>query len=215
MARSRLAAIALLAVSLLGSAGAAVAHPHVLVSVRTTVILDAQGQIAALRHAWTFDEAFSSFSTAGLDKNKDGKLDREELADLAKINVESLHEYGFFSYLKKGKTSSTFGTVKDYYLAHDGKALTLHFTLPVEKNPLAIREARLEVYDPSYFVAFEFGKDAPVTVEGGALACIAQVGKPNADVTSRLSKMSESFFQSMNPGSAASDWAIPVRFECK
>lgn len=222
MSRPRLAAIPFLAAVLLGDAGTALAHPHVQVSVRTVVVLDEQGQIAVLRHTWKFDEAFSSFSTAGLDKNKDGKLNREELADLAKINVESLHEYGFFSHLKKskttekGRTPTGFGAVRDYYLSHDGKSLTLHFTLPIEKSRLAIREAKLEIYDPSYFVAFEFEKDAPVTVEGGGLACAAQVGKLNAAVTSRLSQLSESFFQSMNSGGGTStDWAIPVQFACK
>lgn len=189
------------------------AHPHVQVSVRTAIILNDAGEIAALRHAWTFDEAFSAFSTTGLDTNKDGKLDREELAPLAKINVESLHEYGFFSFLKKGKEAAEFGDVKDYHLSHDGKALTLHFTLPVGKKLPAAKDARLEVYDPSYFVAFEFDKTSPVSVEGGKSPCAAKLTQPNASVVSRLSQMGESFFQSMNGANA--DWATVVRFECK
>lgn len=190
------------------------AHPHVLVTVRTTVVIDDAGAIKTLRHAWTFDEPFSAYSTTGLDTNKDGKLSREELASLAQVNVESLGEYGFFSFLKQGKAKAEFGGPKDYYLEHDGKALTLHFTLPVEKAAPAIKEARLEVYDPSYFVAFEFAKDKPVTVEGGKLACTGHINQPSAAVTSRLSQLSESFFQSMKAGAEA-EWAIPVRFECK
>ncbi len=219
MFHPRLAAIPLLTAALLGGAGAAFAHPHVLVSVKTVVVLDDAGEIAALKHAWRFDDAFSAFSTTGLDINKDGKLDKGELAALAQVNVESLQEYEFFTFLKKGsdrksKEKSGFGSVKDYFLAHDGTALTLHFTLPVEKNKVAVRDARLEVYDPSYFVAFDFDKATPVTVEGGRLACTAKVSQPPASVTGRLSQMSESFFQSMNQGGDA-EWAIPVRFECK
>jgi ABC-type uncharacterized transport system substrate-binding protein len=202
-------------IALLGSGMMASAHPHVQVAVRSVVVLDDAGEITAIRHAWKFDEAFSAFSTTGLDTNKDGKLDREELASLAQVNVESLSEYAFFTFLRKGKEASEFGAVKDYHLVHDGKALTLHFTLPVEKKKLAIKEARLEVYDPSYFVAFEFEKEAAVTVEGGKLACTASIKPPSAAVTSRLSQMSETFFQSMNSGSGTTDWAIPVRFECK
>jgi ABC-type uncharacterized transport system substrate-binding protein len=191
------------------------AHPHVQVSVKSVVVLDDASEITAVRHAWTFDEAFSAFSTAGLDTNKDGKLDRAELASLAQVNVESLSEYAYFTYLRKGKEASEFSAAKDYFLAHDGKALTLHFTLPVEKKKLAVKDVRFEVYDPSFFVAFEFAKDMPVTVEGGKLACTANIKQPNPGVTSRLSQMSESFFESFKPGSGTAEWAIPVRFECK
>lgn len=203
------------ATALLAGAFAAWAHPHVQVSVKSVVVLDDAGEITAIRHAWTFDEAFSAFSTTGLDTNKDGKLDREELSSLAQVNVESLSEYAYFTYLRKGKETSEFSAVKDYYLAHDGKALTLHFTLPVEKKKLSVKEARFEVYDPSFFVAFEFAKETPVTVEGGKLACTATIKQPSAGVTSRLSQMGESFFESFKPGSGTAEWAVPVRFECK
>ena len=139
MKSSKRCAAALIA--FLGSGIVASAHPHVQVSVRSVVVVDEAGEITAIRHAWKFDEAFSAFSTTGLDTDKDGKLSREELASLAQVNVESLSEYAFFTYLKKGKDSSEFSAVKDYHLAHDGKALTLHFTLPVEKKKLAIKEA--------------------------------------------------------------------------
>ncbi|WP_284177756.1 DUF1007 family protein [Rhabdaerophilum sp. SD176] len=192
----------------------AAAHPHVLVSVRTVVVADAGGAITALRHAWTFDEAFSAFSTTGLDKNKDGKLDREELAELAQVNVESLNEYEYFSFLKQGRAATKFSTVSDYYLSHDGKALTLHFTLPVDGAKPSLTEAQLEVYDPTFFVAFNFQEGTPVTVEGTAKPCEAKVSPPSPGVMARLSQMGEGFFQSMGPN-ANPDWAIPVRFSCK
>lgn len=185
------------------------AHPHVTVTVKTVVITDEKGMVTALRHAWTFDEAFSAYSTTGLDKNRDGKLDREELSDLAKVNVESLGEYGYFSDLKTGKAKAEFGEVTDYFLAHDGKALTLHFTLPVRPPP-DIRKAKLEVYDPSYFVAFGYAPENPVTVEG--LACKARVNTPRGEAIGRLSKLSEADFA--NGLSGASDWASAITFEC-
>lgn len=192
----------------------ALAHPHVQVSVKMDVVLSDAGDISAVRHHWTFDEAYSAFASNGLDANKDGKLDRQELSALAKENVESLGEFGFFTFIRKGKEASGFGAPADYYLDHDGKVLTLHFTLPVEKQRILAKDARLEVYDPSYFVAFEFDKDKPVSVEGGKLACTAKVMAPSASVTARLSQMSESFFQGMK-GAESSEWSIPVKFECK
>lgn len=187
----------------------AMAHPHVVISVKTTVVSDASGAITALRHAWTFDEAFSTFSTQGLDKNKDGKLDREELADLAKVNVESLSEYGYFTEVKTGKDKASFGPVQDYYLSHDGKALTLHYTLPLS-TPRPLRDARLVVDDPSYFVAFGLAPDSPVSVEGSP--CKAKVKAPKAETTQRLSQLSEADFASGKLGNA--EWASAVSFEC-
>lgn len=207
--------LAIIAASLAGLfAMPAIGHPHVLISVRTRVILADDGTIAELRHAWTFDEAFSSFATQGLDKNGNGRLDREELVELAKINVESLNEYGYFSYLKHGKVNAEFGAVKDYWLDHDGKSLVLNFTLPVLAKSPPVREAKLEVYDPSYFVAFDFAKEDPVKVEGGKLVCAANVAPPKPSVAQRLSQLGETFFQTMQPGANA-EWAIPIRFECK
>lgn len=198
----------------LAGAETASAHPHVLVSVRTVAVINDQGEVEALKHAWKFDDAFSTFSTQGLDKNGDGKLDREELTDLAKVNVESLNEYGYFSFIRRGKDQAEFGAVKDYWLSHDGKNLTLHFTLPLAGKPFRIQDIRLEVYDPTFFVAFDFEKDNPVTVEGGKLACTTNIAPPKTGVTERLSKLGESFFQSMNAGANA-DWAVPVRFTCQ
>jgi ABC-type uncharacterized transport system substrate-binding protein len=192
----------------------AAAHPHVVVAVKTVVLADPTGAIIALRHAWTFDEAFSAFSTTGLDTNKDGKLDREELTELAKVNIESLNEYEYFSFLKQGRDRSRFGAVSDFHLSHDGKALTLHFTLPVEGTKPALTETRLEVYDPTFFVAFSFSEGTPVTIEGAAKPCEAKVAVPNPGVMARLSQMGEGFFQGMGPN-ANPDWAIPVRFTCK
>ncbi len=51
---------------------AALAHPHEWVDVASEVLFDAHGRIAAIRHHWRFDEAFSAFALQGLDSNGDG-----------------------------------------------------------------------------------------------------------------------------------------------
>ena len=68
------------------------AHPHVFVTTETTVLYE-NGTIVGLRHKWIFDELYSANAVEGLDKNKDGKYDREELAELAKADIEGLHEF--------------------------------------------------------------------------------------------------------------------------
>lgn len=197
-----------------GFSAPAYAHPHVMVTTASTLIVNDAGDITAIRHAWTFDEAFSAYSTMGMDTNKDGKFSREELEPLAKVNVESLHEYAFFTYAKQGKEALTFADVKDYALNYDGKALTLTFTLPVQSGVVKVKESTFEVYDPTYFVAFNFGDGEPVKVEGGKEACFAQFNLPKPGIVQRLTQMSESMFQSMQ-SAANAEWATKITFTCK
>lgn len=210
--RPLVASFALLA-GLIAAPSLVAAHPHVSVSAKSTILAEPDGRITAIRHEWTFDEGFSAYSTTGLDTNKDGALDREELAALAKVNVESLHEYSYFTRLKAQAAEAAYGEVRDYWLSFDGKALTLHFTLPLAGAPVFAKGAKLDVSDPSYFVAFDFAPDKPVTVEGAKGACTASIKRPAAALTQRLSNLSESFFQSLQSGASA-DWSSTAHISC-
>src|SRR6266545_4731475 len=77
------------------------AHPHVWITVQTTVLHE-NGAFVGLSHTWTFDEAYTSTAIEGLDKNKDGIYDRAELAELAKVNVDGLKDYSYFTYVFRG-----------------------------------------------------------------------------------------------------------------
>jgi ABC-type uncharacterized transport system substrate-binding protein len=74
------------------------AHPHVWVTMHTDLVYAPDGSITGIRHAWSFDDMFSTFATQGLDSKEKGKFTREELAPLAKVNVESLKEFDYFTY---------------------------------------------------------------------------------------------------------------------
>ena len=41
----------------------------------------------------------------GLDKNGDGKYDRQELSELAQVNIDGLKEFNYFTVAKLGTTS--------------------------------------------------------------------------------------------------------------
>ena len=65
----------LLAIAAWAGAGApALAHPHVFVTARAEILYAPDGAVRALKHIWSFDEAYSAYITQGLDKNGDGKL---------------------------------------------------------------------------------------------------------------------------------------------
>ena len=93
------------------------AHPHVWVSVESTVLVE-QGSVIGFRHRWSFDELYSAMAIEGLDTNKDSVYSREELAELAQVNIDGLKDFGFFTVVKLGDKDLTFAAPKDYWLTH-------------------------------------------------------------------------------------------------
>ena len=164
---------------LAGFSAPAAAHPHVFVTARAEILYAPDGSVKALKHIWSFDEAYSAYITQGLDKDGDGKLTPDELADLAKVNVESLPDVGFFTTAKANGKVQEFGQPSDAGLVFDNKILTLTYTLPLKTPPHANRSFGIEIGDPSYFVAFDI-VDAPdaVITRDAPKGCIVRVARP-------------------------------------
>lgn len=181
----------------------AAAHPHVFVTAKSELVYGADGRMTAVRHVWTFDDMFSSMAVQGLDANGDGQYTREELAPLAEVNVTSLDEFKFFTFGKSGDKKVTFDKPRDYWLDRlaDGR-LVLHFTLPV-KDGAAEKGApfRVEVYDPTYFVAFEFAKEEPAKLVSAPTGCGVELERPPEPDAGQQKRLSESFFTGLSPGS--------------
>jgi ABC-type uncharacterized transport system substrate-binding protein len=147
------------------------------------VLYAPDGSVTGVRHAWAFDDMFSAFATQGLEQKTKGQFTREELAPLAKVNVESLQEYAYFTYAKinSKRQKEAFADPIDYYLDYDPKVtvLTLHFTLPF-KTPVKTNALELEIYDPEFFIDFGFAEtDQPVRLAGAPARCAMTVQKPN------------------------------------
>ena len=164
-------------VAVLAFAVPAAAHPHVWVTMTTELVYAPDGTLTGVRHAWAFDDMFSAFATQGIEAKEKGKFTREELSALAKVNVESLKEYGYFTYVTAdGKKTKLGEPLPDYWLDYADAVLTLNFTLPF-KTPLKAKELKVEIYDPTIFVDFAWAKDDPVRMAGGK-GCVADVVKP-------------------------------------
>ena len=95
----------------------ATAHPHVYVTVESTVLYD-KGTVTGLRQRWYFDEFYTTMAVEGLDTNGDGVFDRKELAELAKVNIEGLAQMDYFTFAKLGEQRLAFDPPKDYFLDH-------------------------------------------------------------------------------------------------
>ena|SRR5690242_8050136 len=158
--------ILLVAILGLATGNLAQAHPHVWVTMQTELVYAPDGSITGIRHAWAFDDMFSAFATQGLDSKEKGKFTREELAELAKVNVESLKEFDYFTYATAdGAKAELTDPAPGYWLDYKDQVLTLNFLLPFKK-PVKAKELKVEIYDPSIFVDFAFAKEKPVQLAG-------------------------------------------------
>jgi ABC-type uncharacterized transport system substrate-binding protein len=194
--------VTLAAVSLAATPRPASAHPHVWVNVETTVLYDA-GQVAGFKHRWTFDEMYTVMAIQGLDKNGDGIFTREELAELAQINIDGLKEFDFFTYARIKETPVKLAPPKDYWLEHKEGILSLNFTIPIAKPVPAETEGfEFAVYDQTFFIAFDLAKENPVRLSEGAPAgCSATVGHADKDLAD-LQRLNDAFGGQMTAGDA-------------
>jgi ABC-type uncharacterized transport system substrate-binding protein len=195
---------AVMAAALLLEAPTASAHPHVWVTVKATVLYD-KGKITGLQQDWTFDEMYTQMAIEGLDKNHDGVYDRQELAELAQVNIDGLKEFDYFTYAKTGNAKLKFKPPVDYWLEHKNGILTLHLTLPLEA-PVAASpgEFDFQVFDPSYFIAFDFAKDNPIKLSTKAPAgCSAAIREPADEDDSNAQALNQAFSNALGSNANA------------
>lgn len=197
------------------------AHPHVYVTVETTALVGADTTVTGLRHKWTFDELYSSFAVQGLDKSGGNAPTRDDLKELAKLNVESLKEFGYFTHpqvLAAGGApeKAALKAPEDYFLEFKDGQLSLTFTLPLEK-PAPANKAPLAftVYDPTYFIAFQFAKDKALKLAQGAPAACNIEMKAQASEQAQADKLSDAFSKALGPGSGGGLMADNAVVSCE
>ncbi len=193
------------------------AHPHVWVTMTEEFLYAPDGSVTGVRHAWTFDDMFSAYATQGLEQKNKGTFTREELEPLAKVNVESLQEYAYFTYAKVNgrRQKDAFVDPIDYFLEYDPKetVLTLHFTLPF-KTPVKARTLDVEVYDPEFFIDFGFAEKGPVRLVGAPAQCAVSVEKPRDDNFSAAVRLDKSFMASEANAGMGANFANRISVTC-
>jgi ABC-type uncharacterized transport system substrate-binding protein len=208
----RLPGVLLLAGIFALGANAAQAHPHVWITASSELVYAPDGAISGVRHAWTFDDMYSTYVLQGIETKTKGVYSREELAPLAQTNVEALHEFGFFTFAKADGRKQKFEEPIDYYLDYKDSLLVLHFTLPL-KTPVKPKQLALEVFDPEYFIAFTYAAKDPVQLVGAPAACHITFQRPS-DGTAEAQKLGEDNFLRADNSNYGAMFSNKIVVEC-
>ncbi len=208
----RILALLVLAGAIALGAGAAQAHPHVWITATSELIYAPDGSITGVRHAWTFDDMFSTYALQGIETKTKGVYSREELAPLAQTNVESLKEFAFFTFAKADGKKAKFQEPIDYFLDYSDSVLTLHFTLPL-KTPVKPKLLALEVFDPAFFIDFKLAEKDPVKLVGAPAACQMNFQRPS-DGTANAQKLTEENFLSGDNSNFGAMFANKIVVQC-
>jgi len=154
------------------------------IDARAVIDVDAQHRITAVRQVWLFDEMFGAYATQGLPKGKGGSLPAATLKGMADDWMKALGEpiSHYFTRVTVGGKTATFGAPRDAKADWNPKTtrLTLSFTLPLATPmPVGADGAQVDIYDPTYFVAYAFDEKGAVSLGGpDAAACTSAYRKP-------------------------------------
>ncbi|MGL3107166.1 DUF1007 family protein [Bradyrhizobium sp. BR 1432] len=205
----------LLVATLSLAAGPASAHPHVWVAVTSEILYAADGSVTGVRHAWTFDDAFSANAVQGLRGKSKAAYTREELAPLAQTQLESLKDNAYFTFLRVNERLP-FAEPVDYFFDYKDDHLTLHFTLPL-KTPVKAKTVRLTIFDRSFFIDFRLEKEHPLKLVGAPAGCEVWLRRSAGDDRDRklVQDASEDTFKEGGANVAVGLlFIVPIEVEC-
>jgi ABC-type uncharacterized transport system substrate-binding protein len=174
----RLMVVAGLAAALVG-AGDARAHPHAWIDLRTRVIMNDEGRLAALELEWLFDDFYTAYIAE--EFAEEGRPASEFLPEVASTNLANLAEYDYFTDVRLDGERLPLGEVSGAATGLREKRLWLRFEVPLVE-PVDPDSGRLTfaVYDPTYYIEILYLEGEIIGFTGpGAEACVGRIVPPN------------------------------------
>ena len=96
------------------------AHPHVFIDTKVDVLPE------KIIITWSFDEMNSAMLMEDYDKNKDKKLDPDEIAFMEKDHFKTLEPYSYFIHMSDGKDEFNLKRIIEFTAAFENKKTHLH-----------------------------------------------------------------------------------------
>lgn len=190
------------------------AHPHVWIDLRTTVMLDDAGRVAAIGQEWLFDPMYTAYATVGIDIASDSG--QRMLADLIDDSMKNLRDYDFFMRVRADGARQDFVAPRDFSASLREGRLLYRFTVPLAQpvDPRA-QDLDIAVFDPTYYIDM-------VHLEGDVVAfrgpnpgnCSARILAPTPDMNAIMAAQSAD--QDSNPDDTlGAQFAETVIVTCK
>lgn len=156
--------------------GPALAHPHVLVDVHALVEFK-DGKIVSLFMGWKFDAVFSASLLQDFDKNKNNRLDPDEMKDLEREAFRDTKPQSHFTYARIDTEPVIWPDATDFKVIAVKDSLLYAFRLPLPR-PVDPRKETLSftTYEETFYIDMDFPTDNAVTINGdGAAGCKATI----------------------------------------
>ena len=127
------------------------AHPHAWIDLRSTVVLDAAGRVAAIEQEWLFDQFYTVFVTEDLASATGSEA--EALTELARNSLQNLRAYDYFTEVHADGAKVTLDTVREFESELRDGRLWLRFVVPLT-TPIeaAVQAFTFAVFDPTYYI---------------------------------------------------------------
>lgn len=125
------------------------AHPHVFIDTKVQVLPE------KIIFTWSFDEMSSAMLMDDYDKNKNKKLDPEEIAFMEKDHFKTLEPYSYFIHMSDGKDEFDLKRVIEFGASFENKKLIYTFAIPKPK----LKKYELRLYDAEMYVALIIKKE--------------------------------------------------------
>lgn len=160
------------------------AHPHAWIDLKTKLIFNDEGKLTGLKVHWLFDDFYSIYTIEVLDPDKDGKINKKQVMELAKTNLQNLSEYNYFTEVKADNDIVKLGKVTEYDSTFADNRLSMTFTVPlVTPVDPKVKNISYAVFDPTYYIEVLHEKESPVTFsDNGPESCRTNLTEPSPTV---------------------------------
>ena len=137
--------------------GPAKAHPHVFIDARTGFLFGTEGQLAAIRISWTYDEftTLILFESLNLDQDGDGQFNDADRAAVIDGETDWDPEYKGDVYLEVAGQDYPLGRPEAAAVTLENNQVEVSFDLPLSQ-PVRIDDTPvfLRLYDPIFYYSY-------------------------------------------------------------
>jgi len=177
------------------------AHPHVFIAQNLKIIFNDKG-MAGINVVWEFDEMFSTMICDDHDLNKNGALEKTEVASIKEKAFSYIAEFNYFIYVKIDGTPFQVKYVTDFSARLENRKLIYDFFIPCHVSAVKnFKHINIASYDPNYYSAIYFTENDPYAIDNnGPFEVTAQI---------KEDKSTSIYYDMINP------WTLFLDFRLK